>query len=589
MKKRYKFMTVLLLSAAMLAAEIPGSILSTSINEAKVFLKQEVNSVTCVLASNAMMLRRKAILLGSNQWDLITEAALEPDAWIEGIGVRNSYTFQGMNVSHGTLPSNNTKKLIELLSIHPEGIVVYDDQNYHAILLTDYTNGVFYGSDPSPWYPEGRVKVSSTSLQLSKARQYWYIASSTQQQFSLKLSASSLSLHTGQSGQLTAFATGSGTIDWSSSNENIAAVDANGRITAKKAGTATITAMFQGLQQSCRVTITNQLAESIKLDTTSLTMNINTARTLHAALRPAAAVDQISWSSSQPGVASVDASGSIRAIKAGNTTITATTKGGHKAVCQVKVQPIVAASVKLNATSKTIYKGSSYQLKAVIAPTNTADKKITWTSSSNSIAAVSSSGTVTAKKEGTATITAKTANGKKTTCKITVKNPVNAKSVKLNVKSKTIYKGKTYQLKAVVSPSNTTTKKVSWTSSNKAVATVSSGGNVTAKKAGTATITVKTANGKKTTCKFTVKNPVNAKSVKLNAKSRTVKKGKTYQLKAVINPNNTTYKSLTWSSSNSKIASVSSKGKVTAKKKGTATITVKTANGKKAVCKIKVS
>lgn len=589
MKKRYKLMTVLLLSAAMLAAEIPGSILSTSINEAKVFLKQEVNSVTCVLASNAMMLRRKAILLGSNQWDLITEAALEPDAWIEGIGVRNSYTFQGMNVSHGTLPSSNTKKLIELLSSHPEGIVVYDDQNYHAILLTDYTNGVFYGSDPSPWYPEGRVKVSSTSLQLSKARQYWYIASSTQQQFSLKLSASSLSLHTGQSGQLTASTTGSGTIDWSSSNENIAVVDANGRITAKKAGTATITAMFQGLRKSCRVTITNQLAESIKLDTTSLTMTINTARTLHAALRPAAAVDQISWSSSQPGVASVDASGSIRAIKAGNTTITATTKGGHKAVCQVKVQPIVAASVKLNATSKTIYKGSSYQLKAMIAPTNTADKKITWTSSSNSIAAVSSSGTVTAKKAGTATITAKTANGKKTTCKITVKNPVNAKSVKLNVKSKTIYKGKTYQLKAAVSPSNTTTKKVSWTSSNKAVATVSSGGNVTAKKAGTATITVKTVNGKKTTCKFTVKNPVNAKSVKLNAKSRTVKKGKTYQLKAVINPNNTTYKSLTWSSSNSKIASVSSKGKVTAKKKGTATITVKTANGKKAVCKIKVS
>lgn len=102
--------------------------------------------------------------------------------------------------------------------------------------------------------------------------------------------------------------------------------------------------------------------------------------------------------------------------------------------------------------------------------------------------------------------------------------------------------------------------------------------------------TVTTEDGKKTAkCKITVKNPVNVKSVKLNKKTVSIKKGKTVKLKATLNPTNATNKKVTWKSSNKKVATVTSSGVVKGVKKGTATITVTTADGKKkASCKVTV-
>lgn len=145
-----------------------------------------------------------------------------------------------------------------------------------------------------------------------------------------------------------------------------------------------------------------------------------------------------------------------------------------------------------------------------------------------------------------------------------------ASKVKLNKKETTIYVGKSETLKVTG-----TSKKVTWTSSDKKKATVSSKGKVTAKKAGSVTITAKVGN-KKYNCKVTVKNP------SLNAKSKTVHVGKTYTLKL----NGATVSR--WSSSNKNKASVSSAGKVTAKKAGTVTITAADKAGKKYTCKVTV-
>lgn len=147
-----------------------------------------------------------------------------------------------------------------------------------------------------------------------------------------------------------------------------------------------------------------------------------------------------------------------------------------------------AAVIKLNAASKTLFVGGKSTLKI----TGTAAKK--WSSNKNSVVKVSSKGVLTAKKAGTATITCVGKNGKKYTCKVTVKNPY------LNASSKTIDVGKTYTLKI------TGTTAAKWTSSNKNVATVTSKGVVRAKKAGTAKISCKGKNGKTYTCKVTVKN-----------------------------------------------------------------------------------
>lgn len=162
--------------------------------------------------------------------------------------------------------------------------------------------------------------------------------------------------------------------------------------------------------------------------------------------------------------------------------------------------------------------------------------------------------------------------------------------VKLNKKKVSVGKGGTYQLTATIAPSNATNTDLIWTSSNKKVATVSKNGLVKAKKIGKATITVTTKDGSYTAkCTVTVKKAVAVTKVKLNKKSKTLKVGKTYQLKATVKPTNATIKDVTFKSSNKKVATVDSTGKVTAKKKGTATITVTTKDGKfTATCKIKV-
>lgn len=153
------------------------------------------------------------------------------------------------------------------------------------------------------------------------------------------------------------------------------------------------------------------------------------------------------------------------------------------------------ATISLNKKSASLYVGQTLTLKAVRKGTS---KTVKWSSSKSTVATVSSAGKVKAKKAGTTTITAK-AGSVKATCKITVKNP----SIKLNRASTSVTVKGTFQLKATVYGAS---KKVTWSSSNTAKATVSSTGKVTGKAVGTVTITAK-ANGKKASCKVTVKKP----------------------------------------------------------------------------------
>lgn len=157
------------------------------------------------------------------------------------------------------------------------------------------------------------------------------------------------------------------------------------------------------------------------------------------------------------------------------------------------------STIKLNKSSVTLTPAKKITLTSTVSPNGT---KVTWKSSKTSVATVSSTGVVTAKKAGTAVITATTSDGVKATCKVTVKNA--PKSIKLNKSKVTIKKGKTYDLKYTITK-NTYTALVKYSTSNKKVATVSSKGVIKAVKKGTAVITVKTDNGKVAKCKVTVK------------------------------------------------------------------------------------
>ncbi|MBR1630177.1 MAG: Ig-like domain-containing protein [Lachnospiraceae bacterium] len=333
----------------------------------------------------------------------------------------------------------------------------------------------------------------------------------------------------------------------------------------------------------------------VSLSKTDLSIVEGKTATLTATVAPADATNRkVAWKSSNTNIVSVDSNGKISALKVGTADIIVTTDDGNKtAKCSVTVKSATVAvtGVKLNKSSASVNVGKEVTLSATILPKNATNKKVTWSSSNKSIATVNSSGVVKGVKKGSATITVTTIDQKKTAkCTVTVK-PISVSSVSLDKKTSSIVKGKIFTLKATVSPSDATNKNVTWKSSNTKIATVSSKGVVKGVKAGTTTITVTTKDGKKTaSCKVKVTNPVvKVKSVKLNKKSASVKKGKTLTLKATISPSNATNKSVTWKTSNKKIAAVTSKGVVKGVKKGTATITATTKDGKKtAKCKVTV-
>ena len=165
--------------------------------------------------------------------------------------------------------------------------------------------------------------------------------------------------------------------------------------------------------------------------------------------------------------------------------------------------------------------------------------------------------------------------------------------VSLSKKSVVLVKGRSTTVKATVTPTNATNKKLKWTTSNAKVATVNQSGKITAKGRGNATIKVMALDGsnKYATIKVTIKQPVT--SVKINKKSANLKvkgnaKQKTVTLKATVNPKNANNKAVSWKSSNTKIATVNSKGKVTAKKKGTCYITATAKDGSKKSAKCKI-
>lgn len=157
------------------------------------------------------------------------------------------------------------------------------------------------------------------------------------------------------------------------------------------------------------------------------------------------------------------------------------------AALPITADAATATSIKINYTSLTMTAGTSFTLKATISPSNATNKNVTWSSGNTTVAGMASGGVVKAKKAGTATITAKTTNGKKATCKITVKAAPAPTGVKLNASTLTMTAGTKYTLKATVSPSNAANKTVTWSSSNTTVAGMAAGGVINAKKAGTCT------------------------------------------------------------------------------------------------------
>ncbi len=388
-------------------------------------------------------------------------------------------------------------------------------------------------------------------------------------------------------------------VQYSSSDTNVATVDQNGIVTAKSSGTAIIKGRAEHYDLETRVTIKVGIPlVGISLNRTSQLLDVGETSQLTVSYNPADTTDSktIIWSTSNSNIAKVNANGLVTANAAGTAIITASTTDGKKtATCQVKVIQKVEKII-LDKTSMTMEVGNKGTLTATLVPTNTTQSKtLAWVTSNANVATVDLTGTVIAKGIGTATITVRTSDGTKyATCKIIV----NAKSipitgVKINLDALTINNGDEYnRLSATITPSNTTqSKTLTWSSDNANIVEVNpTTGLLKAKSVGTATITVRTSNGLTSSIKVTVKeNPIAITGVSLNKTSLNLKKGATETLIATISPANATQsKEVSWDSNNASVATVSSKGVVTAKGPGTARIKVTTVNGKTATCTVTV-
>ena len=252
------------------------------------------------------------------------------------------------------------------------------------------------------------------------------------------LDKSELTLEAGRTVTLTATVAPADATDksvtWASSNESVATVSANGKVTAVAEGAATITVKTAdgGFTKTCTVTVTPGTTQplpvtAVTLDKEKLALEVGGEATLVATVTPDNADDKtVTWTSSDSNIASVDENGKVTAVAAGTATITATA-GNQTATCEVTVTEktsvtVTVTGVELDQTTLTAKEGDTLdKLVATVKPEDATNKKVTWQSSDASVVTVDAEGNVTIVGKGSATITVTTEDGSHTaTCTITV-------------------------------------------------------------------------------------------------------------------------------------------------------------------------
>ncbi len=380
------------------------------------------------------------------------------------------------------------------------------------------------------------------------------------------------------------------TVIWSSTDTSIATVDQNGLVTIRKAGKTSIIATSQdtpSITAVCNI-IVNIPVSSVALDETTKTMYVGQSARLSYVLLPTnASNNTVTWLSTNTSVATVDKTGLVVAKSVGSAVIILKTlENGQSVYCNITVRQ-TATGIKLDAATLNLKAGESHIFKPTLTPKNSTDNTIVWESSDTKVATVDEDGKVIAKSAGSAIIMARLDTGATAYCKVNVTLPVSG--LLLSFSDKSIYVGEKFKLKVSVTPSSATNLGVTWKSSNTSIATVNEDGEVEGIAGGTAIITCTTKDGGfSATCVINVLESVS--SISLNYQTYYLGIDKTVFLVATVTTPTASNKDVYWSTSNSDIATVSQKGKVTGRKLGNVTITATSLDGTEveASCEIQV-
>ena len=413
---------------------------------------------------------------------------------------------------------------------------------------------------------------------------------------SIALNHNVLTLYAGDKATLTATIKPSNATDksvsWASNNEKVVKVSQKGEVTAVGTGRAQVTATTRDgskLTAACNVTV-NARAESLTFDVGEKTIGIGETFMIVPNVKPEGASPQLTWKSSDPAVAYVDANGRVEGFKTGTANITATTTDGSNltATCRVTVIKY-ATSIALNHDELTLYAGEKATLTATVKPGDATDKSVSWASSDEEVVKVSQTGEMTAVGTGHAQVTATTRDGSNLTAACNVTVNARAESLTFDVEEKSISVGETFTLTPNVQPEEASPR-LTWESSDPAVAHVDENGHVEGITSGTADITATTTDGSNltATCHVTVIRYVS--SIDLNEDEMTLFAGETRTLTATVNPTDATNRKLAWTSTDEAVATVED-GTVTARGNGSALIVATSTDGSsiEAICHVTVT
>ena len=341
--------------------------------------------------------------------------------------------------------------------------------------------------------------------------------------------------------------------------------------------------------------------ESVSLDKTEAVLKEKETVKLNATVLPENADNKnVHFTSDNDAVATVDDNGLVTALSSGEAVITVITEDGKKtAKCKITVEKeiIQLKTITITNAPAELENGAQVQLGIKYIPDNTTQSKsVEWKTSDASVAVVSSTGLVTAKKTGTVTITAVSKADSSIQSKVTIKVLSHITDVTVTGPSGTLYTDTKYKFTAKITPDDTTDNKtVIWSVSDSNIAQIAKDGTLSFKKAGTVDViaTVKATSSNTVIKKLTVtgvKRVINVSSVALDKTTVNLKKGETVKLNATVAPADADNKEVTYTSSNSAVAKVDNTGLVTALSSGEAVITVTTKDGSKtASCKVTVA
>lgn len=285
-----------------------------------------------------------------------------------------------------------------------------------------------------------------------------------------------------------------GAVTYRSSNNNVATIDSNGKVTGIHAGTAVITVTSVAnakYSAKCRVTVKPYIpVTGIRITPPEIAVDDGTTGAFQVEVLPAnASIREYSWKIADDAVLQMDSQGKYHALKPGQTTATVMTKeGGFTDSCQVTVRPVAVKGISMQ-KEMSIDVGEIASPLCRILPANATNKGIRWSSSDTSVVSVDKQGRITGLRTGKAKIQAKTEDGGFLAyCDVTVE--IYVEDINLDETILNLTLGKSRQMKPAITPQNPTKKKLIWMSKNKSIVSVTQKGKVKALRTGTAEVIV---------------------------------------------------------------------------------------------------